>query len=1038
MIHVHRVYGLIGPIQRQHFEHDPGLAQCGLCKGGWEPEDCPECGGRNWIPRATPAREIVDAYKDPAWGEPLAAICNGKVLRGHDLEVWAVADGDDVVVLPDPEGIGAVLAWVAQFILIPAVVSFAIGFVFQALMGKPKKADERGEGEESPTYSWDGIKTGYGAGFRLPIVYGIHRVGGQVIAANVYELGNFQDVLGLLMVLSEGPIARVAGIDLQAFPERNLLGGLFNPNPNPALTLTGIRVNGNEIVDQKDLNVSLRSGSLLQSPVPRWPDVTTVYDVNFELRANQIQTYSTVGDAVTSARIRIRFQGLYKQSGNAATNHSVTFAYSFRKGAGNWSMEQQVTATAARRSRFNWSFVVALPSAGSWDIRVRRVTADDGSDTLSASTWTHIVEQFGAGNGQQLRFPNLALFALELRATERVQGSAPNVTVPIWGRLVNWWTTAGGWQGDTFQDVATSRWIGRNAAWIGVDFLTHSIYGLGRWISTSDLVLAQFEDWGDWNDELVPDGLAGTHPRHHCDLVIDAGAPAWEVVLQIFRTSQAVPILVGRQIGVKYEHEDSVAHPRVRSQVFTQANLTNFEMVWSDVRNRPNIIDAQILDEDHDWEQTMVSVEDPDAFGLNEPWRLNAEKIRRQTVQLFGVTRSAQARRLVWFMHATNRLWKSRVRFGTAVDALAVEVGDIVGVETDVVRFFDVSTLGVRMTRAGVATAVVYLDQTVTITGASAQQVAIWKTDGTVSVHDILAPVGTWPPDTALVIGAGPITWKKGAVVAFGNVDKTVRDFVVTAINLTEEMEREVWAVEYDEDAFTLPAIFELAEDPGTGISQPWLLPMEAASNVALDLFEHGTRAVVTWERPPDSRGTPARVYLRHSRFRGAIMLEDRLADEWLPVWQGLGDQAEILGLEPGETYELVVAIERRDGAAPSPEEGTSFTFTAAEFPNVSPLPATIRWVAERPEGFELAWNDARHDSTRRYEVRQGAIWDGAFVVAREAGERLWLRSAPYGALQTYQVRTVAESGLPSELEIRQAVSVGVPACKALQASREW
>ena len=1016
MIAVHRVYGLVGALHREHFavEPRPGLT----------------------------ARQIVDDFKDPAWGEPLAAILDGRVIRGAELETTPIADGADVVVLPDPEGIGEILVWIAVNILIPAVVSIGIAFAYAKLVGKPKVAEERGGNEESPTYAWDGIKTGYGSGFRIPVVYGSHRVGGQVVSATVYDIGNFQDVLGLFMILSAGPISRVAGIDLATFPERNGLGGLFNPNPNPALALQGIRVNGNEITDQKDINVSLRAGTLRQTPVPRWPDVATIYDTLFELRANQFQTYSTVGDQVSSVRIRIRFQGLFKQSGNAATNFSAKFGYSFRKVGLNFSIEQTVTATAARRSRFNWSFMIQLPGPGAWELRIRRLTPDDKNDTLSASSWTHTIEQFGAGNGQQIRYVNLAIMAIELRATERVQGSAPTVTVPVEGRLVDWWTTASGWQGETFFDGPSARWIGRNPAWEVVDFMTSAAYGLGRWITRADIVLPQFEDWGGWNDELVPDGMSGTHPRNHCDIVVDQGAAAWEVVMQMCRTGQAVPILVGRQIGLKFEHPDSVAHPRLRSQVFTQSNMLDFAMSWTDVRNRPNIIDAQILDEANDWEQTMVSVEDPDAFGLNTPWILNAEKIRRNTVQLFGVTRKQQARRLVFFMHATARLWKAAVTFEAPADAVAVEVGDVIGVETDVVRFFDTPTAGLRAAIAGASTSVIKLDQTVTISSIPSE-FAIWQTDGTVSLHRIVAPtIGTWPPGQIFVFIGGVISWNKGAVVAFGVENKTVRDFVVTAISITEDIRREVEALQYDEAAFDLPPALMLDDDPGEGVQQPFDRPLESVDleNLRLDLFEHGTRAIVAWERPPDSRGTIARLYLRHQRLKGAIMLEDRLFDEWLPVWQGLGDQAELLGLEPGETYELVVTIANREGASQSPEEASpsAVIFTAVEFPDISPLPAHIRWAAERAVGFELAWNDARHDSTRRYEIRQGTIWDGAFTVARTAAERVWLKEAPYGPGQTYQVRTIAESGLPSELEIRETVNVGVPTCKILNSSQEW
>lgn len=112
-----------------------------------------------------------------------------------------VNNGDEILVMPYIEGrsggvianiIGAVLiivgtifpplAWVVPY----GVVLMAGGTIYNLTAVKPRKpsygtSSTGGLDEGSPTYAWDGIQTTQVVGVPLAIIYGPHKIGGNVI-----------------------------------------------------------------------------------------------------------------------------------------------------------------------------------------------------------------------------------------------------------------------------------------------------------------------------------------------------------------------------------------------------------------------------------------------------------------------------------------------------------------------------------------------------------------------------------------------------------------------------------------------------------------------------------------------------------------------------------------------------------------------------------------------------------------------------------------------------------------------------------------
>lgn len=990
---------------------------------------------RSWetfhVKAGATGRELVRRYRPAEWqgDDGLLLIVNGRPLRGTELDE-IVADGSDCTVLPDLHGpLIAVGAFIIENIFVVSLIA-GLGFAYSKLLSIPDPPQQlsSGSGQDSPTYAWEGPRTTYGSGARIPILFGIHRLAGQVVASKLYEIDIGRDVLGLLIALGEGPFTRIAGIDLADEIEWNDLGGLFNPDPDPSALPTGIKANGSEL-STGAIRVHLRAGTQNQSPIPPFAVSVTTFTTILTLPSGTHRTYTTNGTLVTGARIRINFAGLIDTSSGAETAKTVDFAASFRRGGSGdpWTAETFHSLTELRRSRFVWSFRIDFFDADQWEIRVRRVTADDDSSSLSTAEWVAVIEESSPENGSPIRYVNTALLGLEIEATESLQGPTPDVSVECWGVPVLHWSTALGFEGPHFFDGG--EFWGRDPAWVLAAFLTNARWGLGSWFNVqTNLDLPKFEQWSEYCRELVDDGEGGMHPRYQFDGVIDDGAPAWEQVLKICRAGGAVPVLIGDLFSVKFEHDDTASFPRPLTQFFASSNIRDVELVWDDQRQRPNVIDVQILDEDLDYEQNVIAVEDPNAFGIFEQFKLGAEVIRRLHISAFGITRAAQARRLGILIHNTNRLLFQRLRFRCNVDGLAAEIGDRIAVETDITHFFDTPTQGMRALAAGSSTNQIQLDTQIDTTGGGFE-IAIVQTDLTVIVRDITAPIGVVPPGTNVTFDGAAIDYPAGAVVGVGEAGAVVKEFVITAIDLDEDnLDRVVECLPWDPGVFEIPTEVEVAE--GATLASSELAPVAELSTLepsAVDVQtgEHNREAVVTW-RPQDAVYGKTRVYARALPTKPASMAQT-VQQPWARVWEGEGTQARIPDLEPGRRYEFAVVTADRHGNWQSPGNVTPVPVIGDEFPAVSPAVPVLRYVGARESGLYMEWEHMRQDSLDYYEIRRGPHWTGAPVIARTRDNKIELLREPRGEDLQYRVRTRHRNGLYSGPDLPVTVDVGYP-----------
>jgi len=178
------------------------------------------------------ARAQDDEIYDLIMSEKVMMYLNGIEISVDDWALCLVKEYDEVVITPVIAGgqggalqiiLGAVMMIVGatitvlsyggasplgvKIMMLGAVIM--IGGIIQALTQTDLPLLATGN-RETQTYSWSGIKTTAKYGAPVPIIYGCHRVGGNVISVFTENYSSKDNYLYLLLALCEGEIDGIA------------------------------------------------------------------------------------------------------------------------------------------------------------------------------------------------------------------------------------------------------------------------------------------------------------------------------------------------------------------------------------------------------------------------------------------------------------------------------------------------------------------------------------------------------------------------------------------------------------------------------------------------------------------------------------------------------------------------------------------------------------------------------------------------------------------------------------------------------------
>lgn len=468
-------------------------------------------------------------------------------------------------------------------------------------------------------------------------------------------------VVRVLEVLSEGEIVGVVG---------GAKGAFLNATPIQ---------NSDGSYNFTNVSFDQRYGLPSQTYIPGFSSIETEQNKNVNVTYDSPSTQSVIGSGVQAARVTIMLpDGLWKQdtSNGDLNGYSVNYAIDVKPTAsGTWTEVVNHTLTGKTTSSYEISHRVTAPAAN-WDIRVRRISADDTLASMKSSfkfaRWTEIQEIVETYN-------NTAYVGLTVPA-ESVGNQIPTRGYDVIGLKVqipsNYNPTTrvytGSWDG-TF----TTAWTD-NTAWILYDLLTNTRYGVATYLNQTILVDKwEFYNCSVYNDGLVPDGKGGYEVRYTFNSVIQQQSDAWQLLHAVASNMRANLAMAGNQITLIQDR------PTTATKIITNANVIEGSFVYStvDAAARVTAVNVTFNDKNNYYLPRTISVENNTSGATHTVNYGNGENIWGYNVQdlvAFGCVTESYAQRMARWVLYSEAKQADLVTFSLALNVVDVQVGDVV------------------------------------------------------------------------------------------------------------------------------------------------------------------------------------------------------------------------------------------------------------------------------------------------------------------------------------------------------------------------
>ncbi len=232
-----------------------------------------------------------------------------------------------------------------------------------------------------------------------------------------------------------------------------------------------------------------------------------------------------------------------------------------------------------------------------------------------------------------------------------------------------------------------------NPAWVYNDLITNKIYGLGNYLSQTQVNKWELYQIARYCDELVPAGVAAAdllslyttndqnytgdadttneyEPRFSCNLVIGGQQEAFKVLNDVTSIFRGMTYWLN---GEAYIVQDSEKDPVYQ---FTNGNVIDgmFKYTGTANKTRTNQIVVN-WNNPQDYYRPRAEIVE-----LEETLQKDGQFLKTESISAFGCTSRGQARRLGKWKLLSNNLHTNEISFTTGLNAAFLRPGDIVQV----------------------------------------------------------------------------------------------------------------------------------------------------------------------------------------------------------------------------------------------------------------------------------------------------------------------------------------------------------------------
>ena len=315
------------------------------------------------------------------------------------------------------------------------------------------------------------------------------------------------------------------------------------------LRVSDVRIGDTAIGNFDDVTVQTREGRHLDPDITLYPDDVDQQNLNVSLTQNNWHTRTTADDADRISIDILLPRGLaaFNDQGQR-TSKTVQFQIQFRRtGTAGWSTPAFrhrtsgsvaggiITLSGARTQVIRHGFEWSTGSRDQYDVRVRRVSADDTVDSegrtreFSLLTWSAL-RSFT--DRDPVSFPDdLALTAVRIRASDQLSGAVDQLNALIESQCLDWNRASRSWE------LAYTR----NPASLFRFVLQHPGRRVPAPDSAIDLdTLADWHEFCDFNDYMF-------------DTVIDTRGSVFDRLSDICAVAKASPTFIDGRWSVIWD-----------------------------------------------------------------------------------------------------------------------------------------------------------------------------------------------------------------------------------------------------------------------------------------------------------------------------------------------------------------------------------------------------------------------------------------------------------------------------------------------------
>jgi predicted phage tail protein len=955
---------------------------------------------------------VKDFIKEAGFDyEDKRIIVSGKKIENINIPI---DNEDEIIVLPDVKGpVGAAIVAIgkaigAYVLAHPFIATFAalsIGYSIYSYLSQPSLPNFNLGGlgdsldEGSPTYGWDGVRTTQEVGVPVPIIYGEHKVGGNIINQYIRTDGD-KHYFHVLLSLCEGEIESISNIKI---------------NDNPISNFDGI-------------TVKTRLGTNDQSLIPNFEDLHNLYTPNANLTKDNPYVYTTVDSDVEGFEIHFRCNnGLFQQDDSGdIKSWDVTYKIEYRiNGTGAWIDLGSTTISAKSRSSLRRVFRKVGLSPDKYDIKVTRISDNSSLDPLKTGDLT--LYQVDEIKTDDLIYPNTALLGIDALATDQLSGSMPNITSVVKGRKIRVPKIMNGaaevsWE-DYYWDSSSSQWklltddtvlswdglsyatrYSANPVWCLRDLAVNNRYGAGEFISTANLSDNLLLEMAKYCEEKVSDGNGGWEKRFRLDVVIDSNTKALDLFIQLCAVFNAMPIYSAGNINFKI---DKAASP---SQLFGMGNIVkdSFTQSWKTIKEVPNVIEIQFTDKDNDYKQETIAYIDEAALNSGDP-------MRKKQIRLF-TTRKSYAIRAGRYALKVAKYIDRTVSFKAGIEAVAAQAGDIISISHDVPQWGFSGRV-----KSGSTTTLVKLDQSVIIEADKTYKIQVRFSDDTIEERTVTDSAGTYTEvNVGSVFSQAPQAYD---VYAFGESSKVKKDFRIISMQKEGQGEVQMSALEYDSNVYDDSAITLPANNYSS-------LSREIPQVTNLTLTERLVKlkdgkienVIDVWYDRPDATGYHVKQFAK-----AKIYLSDNNGSSWQYRGESTSGHFQIIGdIKDGNTYKIAVVsvddLGTEDAIANSPQ--ASITVQGKTAP---PQDVPAFEVSQTNDRLYFKITPVPDVDVSKYRIKRGPSWAEGISVADLIDVTEWSTVVGFIGNTTFWVKAIDTSGNESQNATKDTINIVMP-----------